>query len=114
MRIVSSYRIVGIILLVIIVPALLVFLQDRVPSTSGIRQVVGSRETASAIAKAVIKERYGWTGYWKNWPLKLTQQTDRWEVRGTRWGSWLGAVGGEVHIDIAKEDGRVIRFVHTK
>lgn len=73
--------------------------------------VVPNQAVACAVAKVYLSEVYGKANIESQLPLVATLQGKVWTVKGTF--NRKHSVGGVAEIDIAREDGRVLRLIHT-
>jgi len=76
---------------------------------------VPNAETAVAVARAVLIPIYGANSLRKEEPFIAEERADRWIVRGTlNCEGSLTCVGGTAVVEIAKNDGRILRLIHSK
>ena len=75
--------------------------------------IIPNAETAIAVARAILIPIYGADTVRGEEPLVAEQKPDRWIVRGSlNCGGAPTCVGGTAEIEIAKNDGRVLRVTH--
>jgi hypothetical protein len=72
---------------------------------------VPNAETAAAIGVAVLTPIYGQANVAKDRPYTATLAGGIWTVRGTL---PQGVTGGTAVLEIAKEDGRILRIFHEQ
>jgi hypothetical protein len=75
--------------------------------------VVPDEGTASKLAAIYLGMVYGEDHMHEQMPLSATLREGVWTVRG-RWIGGDGAHGGVAEIEIAKDDGRMVRITHGK
>jgi hypothetical protein len=78
--------------------------------------MVPNKETAEAIAEAVLVPIYGKDTIASEKPFETTLQNGVWHVSGTlrKPPDATVAIGGTAQIDISKKDGRILRVIHEE
>jgi hypothetical protein len=74
--------------------------------------VIPNKEMAMKIAEIILNSVYGEKTIAEEKPLNVTLKNNVWIVEGTLAKKWM--LGGVAAIEIAKDDGCVIRISHGK